>query len=55
MPYGTLFQSYQCVLQTETEQIRKKTWHLLIGMVQRELIRGTGKELTEAVKAGRGA
>lgn len=49
-----LYQSYQSALQTKTEQIRKKTWHLLIGMVQHDL-RGTGDELTEAVKAGRGA
>lgn len=34
---------------------RGKMWHLLIGMAQCELIRGTGNELTEVVEAGRGA
>lgn len=55
MPWDS--QSYQSALQTDTEQIGEKIRHLLIRMVQCELIRGTGNELliTEAVKAGRGA
>lgn len=39
-------QSYQSALQTETEQTRKRPWHLLLGMIPCELRRGTGNELT---------